>query len=59
MLVGGRGAESRDLTPAMSPQFHERMATIAEQFEQMQADVVREKAAMRIAPGQSAKNKSK
>ena len=30
----------------MSPQFHERMATIAEQFQQMQADLVREKAAM-------------
>jgi hypothetical protein len=29
-----------------SPQFHERMATIADQFEQMQADLAREKAAM-------------
>src|SRR5207248_9332274 len=29
-----------------SPQFYERMATIAEQFEQMQADLAREKAAM-------------
>ncbi len=30
----------------MSPQFHERLATIAEQFQQMQTDLVREKAAM-------------
>src|SRR5438046_5417917 len=29
-----------------SPQFHERMATIADQFQQMQADLTREKAAM-------------
>jgi hypothetical protein len=30
----------------MSPQFHERLATIAEQFQQMQMDLAREKAAM-------------
>ena len=30
----------------MSPRFHERLATIAEQFQQMQADLIREKAAM-------------
>ena len=29
-----------------SPQFHERLATIAEQFQQMQVDLAREKAAM-------------
>jgi len=29
-----------------SPQFHERMATIAEQFQRMQADLAGEKAAM-------------
>jgi hypothetical protein len=30
----------------MSPQFHERLATIAEQFQQMQVDLGREKTAM-------------
>jgi hypothetical protein len=30
----------------MSPQFHERLATIAEQFQQMQADLARERAMM-------------
>ena len=30
----------------MNPQFHERLATIAEQFQQMQADLTRERAMM-------------
>ena len=39
-------------------QFHERMATIAEQFQQMQADLNREKAAMnRTWPNARSKSK--
>jgi hypothetical protein len=45
-LDGQDDQESRIFQYFTSPQFHERMATIAEQFEQMQADLVREKAAM-------------
>ena len=30
----------------MSPQFHERLATIGDQFQQMQADLTRERATM-------------
>jgi hypothetical protein len=45
-LSGQDDQKSRIFQYFTSPQFHERMAAIAEQFEQMQADLVREKAAM-------------
>ena len=45
-LSGQDDQKSRIFQYFTSPQFHERMATIAEQFEQMQADLAREKASM-------------
>jgi hypothetical protein len=48
-LSGQDDQKSRIFQYLTSPQFHERMATIAEQFEQMQADLAREKAAMNRA----------
>ena len=45
-LSGQDDQKSRIFQYFTSPQFHERMATIAEQFQQMQADLAREKAAM-------------
>jgi len=45
-LNGQDDQKSRIFQYFTSPQFHERMATIAEQFEQMQEDLAREKAAM-------------
>ena len=45
-LNGQDDQKSRIFQYFTSPQFHERMATIAEQFQQMQADLLREKAAM-------------
>ncbi len=45
-LSGQDDQKSRIFQYFTSPQFHDRMATIAEQFEQMQADLAREKAAM-------------
>lgn len=45
-LAGQDDQKSRIFQYFMSPQFHERLATIAEQFQQMQADLAREKAAM-------------
>src|SRR5438874_2103551 len=45
-LAGQDDQKSRIFQYFASPAFHERMATIAEQFEQMQADLTREKAAM-------------
>jgi hypothetical protein len=47
LALGGQDdRKSRIFQYFMSPQFHERLATIAEQFQQMQADLTREKAAM-------------
>jgi hypothetical protein len=47
LALGGQDDQkSRIFQYFTSPQFHERMATIAEQFQQMQTDLVREKAAM-------------
>ena len=47
LALGGQDDQkSRIFQYFTSPQFHERMATIAEQFQQMQADLAREKAAM-------------
>jgi hypothetical protein len=45
-LSGQDDQKSRIFQYFTSPQFHERMATIADQFQQMQADLTREKAAM-------------
>src|SRR4029077_19514476 len=45
-LSGQDDQKSRIFQYFMSPQFHERLATIAEEFQQMQADLAREKAAM-------------
>jgi hypothetical protein len=45
-LGGHDDQKSRIFQYFMSPQFHERLATIAEQFQQMQVDLAREKAAM-------------
>ena len=45
-LSGQDDQKSRIFQYFTSPQFHERMATIAEQFQQMQVDLAREKAAM-------------
>jgi hypothetical protein len=45
-LNGQDDQKSRIFQYFTSPQFHERMATIAEQFQQMQVDLAREKAAM-------------
>src|SRR5947208_16280662 len=45
-LAGQDDQKSRIFQYFTSPQFHDRMATIAEQFEQMQGDLTREKAAM-------------
>jgi hypothetical protein len=45
-LAGQDDQKSRIFQYFMSPQFHERMTTIAGQFQQMQADLMREKAAM-------------
>ena len=45
-LAGHDDQKSRIFQYFMSPQFHGRLATIAEQFQQMQADLIREKAAM-------------
>src|SRR5213080_4469529 len=45
-LSGQDDQKSRIFQYFTSPQFHDRMATIAEQFEHMQADLAREKAAM-------------
>ena len=45
-LSGQDDQKSRVFQYFTSPQFHERMATIGEQFQQMQADLTREKAAM-------------
>lgn len=47
LALGGQDDQkSRIFQYFTSPQFHERMATIAEQFQAMQADLSREKAAM-------------
>jgi hypothetical protein len=47
LALGGQDDQkSRIFQYFTSPQFHERMATIADQFQQMQADLAREKAAM-------------
>jgi hypothetical protein len=47
LALGGQDDQkSRVFQYFTSPQFHERMATIADQFQQMQADLAREKAAM-------------
>jgi len=48
-LAGQDDQKSRIFQYFTSPQFHERMATIADQFQLMQADLVREKAAMNRA----------
>jgi hypothetical protein len=48
-LSGQDDQKSRIFQYFTSPQFHERMATIADQFQQMQADLAREKAAMNRA----------
>ncbi len=45
-LSGQDDQKSRVFQYFTSPQFHERMATIADQFQQMQADLTREKAAI-------------
>ena len=45
-LSGQDDQKSRIFQYFTSPQFHERIATIVEQFQQMQADLAREKAAM-------------
>jgi hypothetical protein len=45
-LNGEDDQKSRIFQYFTSPQFHDRMATIAEQFQAMQADLSREKAAM-------------
>jgi hypothetical protein len=45
-LSGQDDQKSRVFQYFTSPQFHERMATIADQFQQMQTDLTREKAAM-------------
>jgi hypothetical protein len=45
-LAGQDDQKSRIFQYFTSPQFYERMATIADQFQQMQADLTREKAAM-------------
>src|SRR5436190_576025 len=45
-LSGQDDQKSRIYQYFTTPQFHEWMATIAEQFQQMQADLTREKAAM-------------
>src|SRR2546423_587589 len=45
-LSGQDDQKSRVFQYFTSPQFHERMASIGEQFQQMQADLTREKAAM-------------
>ena len=45
-MSGQDDQKSRVFQYFTSPQFHERMATIGEQFQQMQADLTREKAAM-------------
>ena len=45
-LSGQDDQKSRVFQYFTSPQFHQRMATIGEQFQQMQADLTREKAAM-------------
>jgi hypothetical protein len=47
LALGGQDDQkSRIFQYFMSPQFHERLATIADQFQQMQTDLAREKAAM-------------
>ena len=48
-LSGQDDQKSRVFQYFTSPQFHQRMATIGEQFQQMQADLTREKAAMNRA----------
>src|SRR5438094_5846075 len=48
-LSGQDDQKSRVFQYFTSPQFHERMATIADQFQQMQADLTREKAAINPA----------
>src|SRR6059058_3375742 len=48
-LSGQDDQKSRVFQYFTSPQFHERMATIGDQFQQMQADLTREKAAMNRA----------
>ncbi|HEY4281732.1 MAG TPA: DUF2130 domain-containing protein [Chthoniobacterales bacterium] len=48
-LTGQDDQKSKIFQYFTSPQFHERMATIADQFQQMQADLTREKAAMNRA----------
>jgi len=45
-LSGQDDQKSRVFQYFTSPQFHQRMATIADQFQQMQTDLTREKAAM-------------
>jgi hypothetical protein len=45
-LAGKDDQKSRIFQYFTSAQFHERMATIADQFQQMQQDLAREKAAM-------------
>src|SRR5438046_481695 len=45
-LSGQDDQKSRIFKYFTSPQFHQRMATIADQFQQMQADLARENAAM-------------
>src|SRR5437764_10675055 len=45
-LSGQDDQKSRVFQYFTSPQFHERMATIGDQFQQMQGDLTREKAAM-------------
>jgi hypothetical protein len=47
LALGGQDDQkSRIFQYFTSPQFHERLATIAEQFQHMQADLARERAAM-------------
>jgi hypothetical protein len=45
-LSGQDDQKSRVFHYLTSPEFHERLATIAEQFTEMQTDLAREKAAM-------------
>ncbi len=59
LALGGQDDQkSRIFQYFMSPQFHERLATIAEQFQQMQADLCAKKR-QSTGPGQNAKSKSK
>src|SRR5437764_11579205 len=57
-LSGQDDQKSRVFQYFTSPQFHQRMATIGEQFQQMQADLTREKAAMN-GTGRNGKSQTK